>query len=257
MSVLLRERRGSVEVLTLNRPEKRNALNVELLGALGDAFSSLAHAATSGPRAVVVTGADPAWCAGLDLHEVASGGRPLGDGARVMQAIVACPVPIIGAINGVAVTGGLELAIACDIRIASERARFADTHARVGIHPGWGLTANLPRLIGTSRAREMSFTGNYVDAEEAARWGLVSRVVPHAELLDRAVELGEAIASVDQQALRAIRALYDADEGHAAAIARELAGFTAWQSAVDTHALVAARMDAVIARGREQTASGP
>jgi enoyl-CoA hydratase len=255
MPVLQRERRGAVEILTLNRPEKRNALSLELLDALGDAFASLGDAATTGPRAVVLTGADPAWCAGLDLDEVAATGGGLGRGTTVMEGLLACPVPVIAAVNGAAVTGGLELAIACDIRVASERARFADTHARVGIHPGWGLTANLPRLVGTSRAREMSFTGNYVDAEEAARWGLVSRVVPHDSLLEHAVALGEAIATVDQTALRAIRALYNADEGHAAAIARELAGFAAWRGAMDSQAIVAARKDAVIARGREQASA--
>ena len=251
--VLLRRRRGPVEVLTLNRPERRNALSAELLGALEAAVANLREPAASGEvGAVVIIGTDPAWCAGLDLTELAEGGGALGRGEGLMAALGALDAPVIAAVNGPAVTGGLELALACDVRIASERARFADTHARVGIHPGWGMTANLPRLVGTSRAREMSFTGNYVGAEEAARWGLVSRVVPHAQLLDAAVALGEAMASVDPGIRRALRALYNTDEAHRQALARETAGFRAWRAGADTAAVVGGSKDAVIARGRAQ-----
>src|SRR5690606_20981276 len=91
--------------------------------------------------------------------------------------------PVIGAVNGVAITGGFELALACDFLVASEQARFADTHARVGIMPGWGLTVLLPEAIGFRRAKEMSTTGNFLDAQTALAWGLVNHVVPHAELL--------------------------------------------------------------------------
>src|SRR5208282_2153798 len=97
--------------------------------------------------------------------------------------------PVIGAINGAAVTGGLELALACDFLVASERARFADTHARVGIMPGWGLTYELPEAIGVRRAREMSATGNFVGARTAMEWGLVNHLVPHSELLGFARQL--------------------------------------------------------------------
>lgn len=249
MPVLLRETRGRVEVLTLNRPEKRNALSVELLRALAEVFAELRRDAADGPCAVVVIGADPAWCAGLDLSEVAADGGGLAHGSDLMDHLLACPVPLIAAVNGPCVTGGLELALACDIRIGSERARFADTHARLGIHPGWGLTANLPRLIGTARAREMSFTGNYVDAAEAAAWGLISRVVPHERLLEAAVSLGEAMSSVDGRTLRAVRALYDADDAHRAALERERKGFGDFLAGMDVSAVVAARKDAVIARG--------
>jgi enoyl-CoA hydratase/carnithine racemase len=252
MPVLLRERRGTVEVLTLNRPEKRNALSVELLAALEEAFGSLRHASADGPRSVVVIGAGPAWCAGLDLTEVAAGRGGLGGGERVMEHLLACPVPVIAAVNGACVTGGLELALACDIRIAGDSARFADTHARVGVHPGWGLTVNLPRAVGFARAREMSFTGNYVDAGEAASWGLVSRVVADAVLLDTAIALGEAMATVDQGILATIRELYGAGEGREAGLAREREGFRAWREGFDAAAVVGGRKDAVIARGREQ-----
>ena len=116
--------------------------------------------------------------------------------------------PIIGAVNGPAVTGGLELALMCDFLIASERASFADTHARVGILPGWGLTVELPRSIGVRRARQMSFTGNYVGAGQALEWGLVNEVVPHDELVGRAQALARDIVGVDRSAVSAMKRLY-------------------------------------------------
>ena len=112
--------------------------------------------------------------------------------------------PLIGAVNGVAITGGLELVLACDFLVASERARFADTHARMGIMPGWGLTYELPAAVGLRRARQMSATGNFVDAATALTWGLVNHVVPHAELMEFTRRLAADAASNDPAAVRAI-----------------------------------------------------
>ena len=124
-------------------------------------------------RVIVLTGADPAFCAGLDLTELRQPDSPLG-GAGRGPVIPDLASPLIGAINGVAVTGGLELALACDFLVASERAGFADTHVRVGIQPGWGLTVALPEAVGLRRAREMSATGNFIDTPTALAWGLVN-----------------------------------------------------------------------------------
>jgi enoyl-CoA hydratase len=252
MSVLLRERHGSVELLTLNRPEKRNALSTELLRAIGGALRDIA--ADSSVRVVVITGADPAFCAGVDLGELSGAGRPL-DTDDAVAALRQLPQPSIAAVNGACVTGGLELALNCDIRIASQHARFADTHARVGVHPGWGMTAILPRLVGAGRARDMSFTGDYVDAEAALRIGLVSRFVEHDGLIDAAVALAESIASTDAAALAAIKRLYDEDSALIAALARERAGFETARMIFDP-AAVAGRVEGVKERGREQTRSG-
>jgi enoyl-CoA hydratase len=128
--------------------------------------------------------------------------------------------PLIGAINGFAITGGFELALACDFLVASENARFADTHARVGLQPWWGLTVALPQAIGFRRAREMSATGNFIDAQTALDWGLVNHVVPHDELLPFAHKLAADIVSNNQPALRRIMATYDEGE--------LLAGNDAW-----------------------------
>ena len=117
--------------------------------------------------------------------------------------------PVIGAINGAAVTGGLELAMSCDFLIASDRARFADTHARVGVVPGGGMTIRLPQLIGPDRARRMSFTGDFIDARTAYEWGLVVEVVPHESLMDRARELATSIASLPAENVQEIRRVYD------------------------------------------------
>ena len=136
----------------------------------------------------MLTGADPAFCAGLDLGELSSTGINSGSGGGSENAPARSGArgpfprltkPLIGAINGVAVTGGFELALNCDFLIASEHAKFGDTHTRVGVMPGWGLTVLLPQAIGVRRAREMSFTGNFMSADEALERGLVNHVVPH------------------------------------------------------------------------------
>ncbi len=141
--------------------------------------------------------------------------------------------PMIGAINGPAVTGGLEVALACDFLVASERARFADTHARVGVVPGWRLSVVLPEAIGYRRAKEMSATGNFVDAETALTWGLVNHVVPHDELLPFCQQLGRDIASNDGVTAREIFSIYNDEaeliDGPRAAI--ELDRFHAWHAA--------------------------
>src|SRR5690242_14200854 len=151
---------------------------------------------------IVLTGTDPAFCAGVDLKEFASGDTTqAGEGFADMGARDNGRLPFrgalpprtkvcIGAINGVAVTGGFEVALACDFLVASDRARFADTHARVGVMPGWGLTVLLPQRIGVARAKEMSITGNFIDASTALAWGLVNHVVEHDALLPFCIQLG-------------------------------------------------------------------
>ena len=174
-------------VLTLNRPDSLNALSRELMGALTDAVDSLA--ADPAVRVLIVTGTGRAFCAGLDLKEMGSSAGMIGQGPGgvgdkdPVAALARFDGPVIGAINGLAVTGGFELALACDVLWAAEEARFADTHVRVGIAPAWGLSQKLPRLVGPYRAREVSFTGRWIAAAEAREWGLVGRVVPQAEML--------------------------------------------------------------------------
>lgn len=184
-SVLLVEKRDGFATVTLNRPEKMNALSLELRRAIADTFRMLEE--DGEVSVVIVTGAGKAFCAGLDLKELGSGdaevGRPDDSGSDPARAIAGFSGPIIGAVNGVAVTGGFELALACDVLVASTRARFADTHGRIGLAPAWGLSQRLPRLIGLARAKEVSLTGNFVDAQTAERWGLINRVVEPDELL--------------------------------------------------------------------------
>ncbi|KAI9030626.1 enoyl-CoA hydratase/isomerase family protein [Hyaloraphidium curvatum] len=213
--LVLVERDGPVAVVTMNRPSAMNALSRALQADLARAFRELE--ADASVRAVVLTGAgDRAFTAGLDLREVGRvglSGGPGTEGARretdPVVAMHAMSKPIIGAINGVAVTGGFEVALACDVLVASTNARFADTHVRVGVTPGWLLSQRLSRLIGISRAKELSFTGNYIDAQTALAWGLVNRVVPPAELLPLAKKLAADMASTDPDMLRRYKRLID------------------------------------------------
>ena len=186
-SVVLREVGGDgVAVVTLNRPQAMNALSRELLDELARAIDALAS--DDAVRVLILTGAGRAFCAGLDLKELGSGASEIGrvtvtSRGDPVGAMTRCRKPVIGAINGAAVTGGFELALACDVLLASTDARFADTHARVGLASGWGLSQKLSRAVGIYRAREISLGGRWVSAEQAAAWGFVNRVVAPGELL--------------------------------------------------------------------------
>ncbi|MGV0718016.1 enoyl-CoA hydratase [Mycolicibacterium sp. XJ662] len=200
---------GPVRVLTMNRPEARNALGRELIRTL---YAALTDADADGNvRAVVLTGTDPGFCAGVDLKEAQRDGSAYFDEFRWQSCITKTAdmrTPIVGAINGATFTGGLEMALGCDFLIASERAVFADTHARVGILPGGGMTARLPQVVGHAMARRLSMTGEVVDAARAERIGLVTEVVAHERLLDRAVELATQIAEVPGPIMRGLKEIY-------------------------------------------------
>ncbi|WP_421118825.1 enoyl-CoA hydratase [Aquihabitans daechungensis] len=213
--LVLTEVADQIATITLNRPEARNALSGALLKDLVAAVRDAQ--ADDAVSVIILTGADPAFCAGLDLKELGAGSgtltgtRPRDDTPVDKRGpLPPGPKPVIGAINGAAITGGFELALACDFLIASDRARFADTHARVGIQPWWGLTVLLPQAIGLRRAREMSATGNFCDAQKALDWGLVNHVVPHDDLLPFARGIAADIVSSDQRAVRQIFATYAA-----------------------------------------------
>ncbi|MET0468240.1 MAG: enoyl-CoA hydratase, partial [Aeromicrobium sp.] len=182
--VLLTENEGHVRVLTLNRPEARNALSGALVAALFDAL--VAADEVGDVRAIVLTGADPAFCAGVDLKEAARDGAEYFarfDETDCIGQVARMRTPVIGAVNGATFTGGLEMALGCDFLVASERAVFADTPARVGVLPGGGMTARLPHAVGVGNARRMSMTGEVVDAHRARGMGLVSEVAAHVDLL--------------------------------------------------------------------------
>jgi enoyl-CoA hydratase/carnithine racemase len=245
-----------VATVTLNRPEVRNALNAELIDTVRVRLAECD--ASDDVDAMILTGTDPVFCAGVDLTYLDNRMQQEGGGVAAFPDHPVPPhtKPIIGAINGAAVTGGLEVALGCDFLVASERARFADTHARVGVVPGWRLTVELPEAIGYRRAKEMSITGNFVDAQTALVWGLVNHVVPHEELLPFCRQLGTDIASNDGATARAILATYDEEretvDGPRADM--ELERFRAWHAeGKGAEAGVMQRRDAVIARGRRQT----
>jgi enoyl-CoA hydratase len=249
--------RDRIATITLNRPEVRNALSSEVLRLL----PQLVAAADADPDVdvLILTGADPAFCAGLDLKELASSGGNLGsasgDGVGAHRSRGPFPKvdkPLIGAINGVAVTGGLELALNCDFLVASERAKFGDTHARVGVMPGWGMTVLLPQAIGVRRAREMSFTGNFIDAEEALRLGLVNHVVPHDELIPFTRGLAGDIVGNDAAAVQQIRATYGAIAHDDDAWEQEARDARAWQRTMFRAEKVAERRAEIQRRGRTQ-----
>lgn len=259
--VLLLHREGPVATVTLNRPEAMNALSAELRLALGEAFRDLA--ADPEIRVAIITGAGRAFCAGMDLKELGSGGDDASGfdtsvvGQDMAEAIAAFSGPVIAAVNGHAVTAGFELALACDLIIASEKARFADTHARVGILPGWGLSVRLPRLIGINRAKELSFTGNTLDAAQALEWGLVNRVVAAEELLPTCRALAQQMASCVPQVLRGYKQLIDTGYGmHLpdALRAEKLAGIESARQI--SAATIATRREGVFNRGREQAGQG-
>lgn len=193
--VLLVDRSDGIATLTFNRPKKMNAISAEMRGAFRDAIESIRSDPEIG--VVILTGAGRAFCAGLDLEEM--GNEEIRGANYVLpnppSLLRSLRKPVIGAINGVAITGGFEISLSCDLLIATPEARFADTHARIGLIAGWGLGARLSRAIGLNRAKELSLTGNFLSAERAYEWGLVNRVVPAEDLMPTCVSLAQDMLS--------------------------------------------------------------
>lgn len=254
MAYVLLEKHEGFAVVTLNRPDAMNALSRDLRADFVSVFAECSR--DPDIRVLVLTGVGKAFCAGFDLKEL---GNTQEDSAAeeadnaVARAMEAFDGPIIGAINGHCITGGFEMALACDVLIASENARFADTHARVGILPGWGLSQRLPRLVGLSRAKEISFTGTPVYAQQAYEWGLVNHVVSADELLPRATAMAAEMCACVPDILRRYKQQVDHgynmpldealawEEERAIESAREAAG-----------AMVEARRRDVLEKGRSE-----
>ena len=254
-SVLLVDVSGGIATLTLNRPQAMNALSGELRALLTQTIEAMA--ANPDVRVLILTGAGRAFSAGLDLKELGSGGATIGgalSGGNVVAAMAKFRGPIIGAINGAAITGGFELAMACDVLLASSNARFADTHVRVGVMPGWGLSQKLSRVIGVYRAKELSLSGNFLSAEKAAEWGLVNRVVAPEELMPAARALANDMLSAIPENLIAYKQLID--EGFAqdfgTAMQTEQRAFRAAAKSVSA-ASIEQRRGEIRERGKTQT----
>ena len=204
-SPVLYEVRESAAILTLNRPARRNAISQKLLVHLYDGLDRAN--ADPGVRAIVVTGAGDTFCSGLDLALLSTDNLmdPKGDGTDLLDVVARLTKPLIGAVNGHAITGGFELALNCDFLIASENASFADTHAKVGIHPGWGMTQLLRQAVGVRMARQMSLTCKFIGAGDALRAGLVNEVVARERLMPRVLEICRDIAATNPEMAATVR----------------------------------------------------
>jgi enoyl-CoA hydratase len=205
---LLVDDADGVRTVTINRPEVKNALTT----AMRARFCDLVEEADADPstRAIIITAVDPVFSAGVDFKEVAAG-TGTGPARNPGETLRSLRTPVVCAVNGACVTGALELALSCTFVVASERARFADTHARLDVVAAWGLTALLPRAVGVRKAAELSITGNFVDAQEALRLGLVNHVVAHDQLLPFTRQLVGEIAPTS--AVAAVLDLYRRGDG--------------------------------------------
>lgn len=207
-STILMEQEGRVAILTINRPDKLNALNASVIGELADAAGRVE--ADADVRGVLLTGAGTkAFVAGADIAELAGqspfeGKQRSMAGQQMMRRLERCGKPVIAAVNGFALGGGCELAMACHLRIASETARFGQPEVKLGLAPGYGGTVRLPRLVGKGRALELLLTGAMIDAQEAWRIGLVNRVVPAERLLAEADVLLREILDQGPLAVRSV-----------------------------------------------------
>lgn len=254
MSTVLLEKHDSFAIVTLNRPNAMNALSRELRTDFVAAFT----ACTEDPeiRVLILTGAGKAFCAGFDLKEL--GSRDAANTADEADNVVARAMegfegPIIGAINGHCITGGFEMALACDVLIASDNARFADTHARVGMLPGWGLSQKLPRLIGLSRAKEIAFTGAPIFAQQAYEWGLVNHVVPEDELLPKAIKMALDMCACVPQVLAQYQTLIS--DGYSMSLNDALAWEEAraiWWAKQASGEMIEQRRTDVLEKGRSE-----
>jgi len=265
-AVVLVDVEDGIATITLNRPDARNAMNSAL--GIGLARAVADCEGRDDVDVMILTGRDPAFCAGADLKEMSEAPAAslpvdpddpyrrdeIGKYAAFRGPFPPHTKPLIGAINGPCITGGFEIALNCDFLVASERARFADTHARVGIMPGWGLTVLLVESVGVRRARELSATGNFLDAPTALAWGLVNHVVSHEELLPFTRDIARAVVGNDRAGVRRMFATYDDIAG---SVYDDGWGIEdrvnrAWLAGGIDAAEVARRRDAVVERGRTQ-----
>jgi len=209
------ERRGAAAWLFLDRPEAMNSMSPRMVVELDAAIDRIE--ADAGLRALVLTGSGRAFCAGADLKAVkgldeqagreSAAQRFLREANALLRRIELLPLPTIAAVNGLALAGGLETVLACDLVVASEDARFGDAHAKYGLVPGWGGSVRLPRRIGANRAKQMMFTGEHVPARTMAEWGLVNQVVPPADLYGAVQALCERIVDKSPLGLRRMKQL--------------------------------------------------
>jgi 2-(1,2-epoxy-1,2-dihydrophenyl)acetyl-CoA isomerase len=214
---VLLTRQGPVATMTLNRPECLNALDQNLRAGLAEKLERVSR--DPSVRAVVITGAGRGFCSGGDIRRLAELKRNhqsvafrdfLEAGHRVVRSIRSLPVPVVASVNGPAMGGGMNLALACDLRIASDRAVFSQAFVKVGMHPDWGGTFLLPRMVGTGRALEMFFLGESIGAEQAQDLGLVNYVVPHENLESETRKLAEKLAAAPVLAIGHMKqALYE------------------------------------------------
>lgn len=185
------ERDEGFAIVAFNRPDRMNAILPQMLGEFDSAMAELD--ADRAVEVVILTGRGRNFCSGLDVDMLKQGGAGAIEGFNPSETIANWRGPVIAAVQGAVATGGFEITVACDLIIAAESARFVDTHSRVGLLPGWGLSARLHRAIGIYRAKELELTGRPLHAREAADWGLANRVVPDAELLDAARAMARMI----------------------------------------------------------------
>lgn len=255
--LILVDKNQGVATVTMNRPDALNALSGELRQAIVETFHHLRDDAET--EVIILTGAGRAFTVGLDLKELGGEVVPSKEDAikdtDVGKAVAQVGKPVIGAVNGFAITGGFEIALMCDFIIASTNARFADTHARVGVVPGWGLSQRLPRLVGINRAKELSLTGNFLDAETARDWGLVNRVVSDEALLSTCQQLAMDITSTEPVTRGEIRRIID--EGWHATLAEgmniEKTANRAHDNSQRPAEQVAGRRQQIQDRGRSQS----
>jgi enoyl-CoA hydratase len=249
---VLFEQRGPIAIVTFNRPHRRNAITAAMIEEAVEIYDRIA--ADDAIEVVILTGTGDSFCAGLDLEAFGAGKVEADD--RFIERVRDLPQATIAAVNGPAVTGGIEVALACDMRFGSANAKFADTHVRVGVLQYGGATVMLPSLVGVARAKEMQFTGRYVLAEEAERWGLLNSVV-EGDVLEHAIRVGEQIAT-NAPYVRRLKSLIDDGQdrgGFRDALDHEkVLGMAAMR--VFDPSSVTAKVQGIKERGRGEVAAG-
>jgi enoyl-CoA hydratase len=206
---VLFEIKGSVAIITLNRPNRKNAINQALLTGLYNCVEKITK--NDEIKVGIITGSGNSFCSGIDLKCLSTDNLfdPRSDGKDMPEIFKNCKKPIIGAVNGYAITGGFEISLNCDFLIASENAVFADTHAKVGIHPGWGMSQLLQQAVGQRLAKQFSSTCEKISAQRALDCGLVNEVIEADKLLARAIEIAQEICSVNYEMMLTMKKLIE------------------------------------------------